>query len=145
MVIFKYKKGGENLTPAPTKSPDTTEAIARSTSWGRSSGDPKDNSSKQGYGGASSLNPGERSGPATVDASPTDAVKEALISAGATAQPNWQTRSEDFDGEQKIPTAFGMKKQQGPVGSFPAKGTNGAIDDNALARRNAMLRMGQGK
>jgi hypothetical protein len=140
-----YHDGTSNKTPAPVKEVSQTD-ISRSTSWGRSMGDVGDNPGKNGFGGASSLSPGERSGPATIDpTSPVDAVKDALISGGgkgAQRADSWQTRSEDFTSEQADKTAWGNKTPAaGPT--IPKK--IGAIDGNALARRNAMLRMGQGK
>ena len=77
------KAGAENKTPAPLAKPLTTGEIARATSWGRSMGDAGDNASKQGYGGPSSLNPGEKGGVATVNPlATTDAVLDGLIRGG---------------------------------------------------------------
>ena len=47
------KTGAPGPTPAPVKQVDAL-ALARSTSWGHSLGDPGDNSGKNGYGGTSS-------------------------------------------------------------------------------------------
>jgi hypothetical protein len=142
-----YHDGTSNKTPAPVREVSTTD-LARSTSWGRSMGDPGDNSSKQGYGGASSLSPGERSGPATISASaPVDAVKDALVSGGAKGaqrSDDWQTRSQDFTSEQADPTAKGMRSRNNEGGIVPKK-IGASILDNSAARRAAMLRIGQGK
>ena len=70
-----YHDGTSNNMLAPVREASITET-ARSTSWGRSMGDAGDNPGKQGYGGPSSVNPGERPGAATVAAdAPVDAVK----------------------------------------------------------------------
>jgi len=107
-----FPKGGENKTPSPTKAV-TTPDQARSTSWGRSSGAPGDNSGKQGFGGASSVNPGERPGPATVNPqASTDTVLDSLIRGGVRALDtgdDWQTRVVD---PTPYPTTRGMAKRK---------------------------------
>lgn len=125
------KAGAENKTPAPVRAPTTTPDMARSTSFGRSSGDNGDNSGKQGYGGPSSLNPGERAGPATVNPqAPTDRVLSALIEGGTAALDkgdDWQTRSLDdpHDNPHKASPAHPFMKpaNQGgaPSGKVPPK------------------------
>jgi hypothetical protein len=93
---LEVKPGGENRTPAPVAAPSTTADQARSTSWGRDSGGPGGNPGKNGFGGPSSLNPGERAGAATINPqAPTDAVLDAVIRGGAhgaQVSDDWQTR-----------------------------------------------------
>jgi hypothetical protein len=117
---LKYRDGGENRTPAPVREVSITET-ARSTSWGRSMGDAGDNSGKQGYGGPSSVNPGERTGPATVNpCAPVDAVKDAILAGGAKAtqrSDDWQTRNSDYTSEQADPTAWGNRSRAMDDGS----------------------------
>lgn len=124
----KYKTGGENLTPPPTK-PVTTPEMARSTSFGRSSGDAGDNPGKNGFGGASSVNPGERPGPATVNPqASTDSVLSALIHGGVAALDkgdDWQTRSDAYADAKGYPLHDGLAKRRvdsgSPGGTIPAK------------------------
>jgi hypothetical protein len=127
----KYRTGGENKTPAPIK-PVETPDMARSTSWGRSQGDPGDNSGKQGFGGSSSTRPGERPAHATVDPqAPTDRVLSALIDGGVGAldkDDNWQTRGLDDEGDKNLkasPVHPAMAKRGvdsgSPGGTVPAK------------------------
>lgn len=104
----KYRDGRENRTPAPT-GPVTTPDQARATSWGRSGGGAGDNPGKQGYGGPSSVNPGERTAPATVNPNaPTDQVLDGLIRGGVRAldtQDGWQTRRLDDEGDKNLGTS----------------------------------------
>lgn len=124
------KPGAENRTPSPVRPVTTTADQARSTSWGRSGGGPGDNPGKQGYGGASSLNPGERSAPATINPNaPNDAVLQGLIegrTARLDAQDPWQTRP--VTDEQAVPTTFGHRDRTADsnAAKVPAKlGDNG--------------------
>jgi hypothetical protein len=144
----KYRDGTENKTPAPT-GPVTTPDQARSTSWGRSGGAAGDNPGKQGYGGASSVNPGERSGPATVNPqASTDRVLDALISGGVRAldtDDDWQTRRLDDTGDKNLKASSvhpAMQKRGAdsgsPGGTVPAKNGNPTSDWDA--RRAAMLK-----
>jgi hypothetical protein len=134
----KYKTGGENLTPSPTKQVDTL-ALARSTSWGHSLGDPGDNPGKNGFGGASSVNPGERAGPATVSPqAPTDNVLEGLIRGGVRALDtgdDWQTRNAAYADPKPFPSAHGQAKRGvdsgSPGGTIPAKNGNPTSDWDA--------------
>jgi hypothetical protein len=137
----KYRDGSENKTPAPTGAV-TTPDQARSTSWGRSGGAAGDNPGKQGYGGASSVNSGEKSGPATVNPQAgTDRVLDALISGGVAALDkgdDWQTRKLD---DQASPVHPAMAKRgiaDGSPGSqVPAKNGNPSAD---FDQRRAPLR-----
>ena len=138
----KYRDGSENKTPAPVK-PVMTPDMARSTSFGRSSGDPGDNSSKNGFGGASSVNPGEKSGPATVNPqASTDRVLDALISGGVAALDkgdDWQTRKLDDTASPVHPAMAKRGIADGSPGSqVPAKNGNPTSDFDA--RRAAMLK-----
>lgn len=143
------KAGAENKTPAPVAAPTTTPDMARSTSWGRDSGGPGGNSGKQGYGGPSSLNPGERAGPATVNGNAkTDTVLDGLIRGGVRALDqgdNWQTRSLDdpHDNPHKAaPVHPNMKPANSggaPAGQVPSKLGAPVTDDSAL-RRNERLK-----
>ena len=144
---MRYRTGGENKTPAPTKQVDTL-ALARSTSWGHSLGDPGDNPGKSGYGGASSINPGERAGPATVNPqAPTDGVLGALVKGGVRAldtDDDWQTRRLDDEGDKNLGTSpvhpamttRGVDSGS-PGGTIPAKNGNPTSDWDA--RRAAAL------
>lgn len=139
---LNVKPGGENKTPAPVASPSTTADIARSKSWGRSMGDMGDNSGKAGYGGASSLNPGERPAPATINPlAAKDVVLENIIRGGAHGAQvgdDWQTRPVSKD---QYPTTRGMTARGAggsPSGTVPAK--TGAPVSDAAARRNAGLK-----
>jgi hypothetical protein len=143
-----FPKGGENKTPSPT-GPVTTPDAARSTSWGRSSGAAGDNSGKQGYGGPSSVNPGERPGPATVNPqASTDRVLDALISGGVAAldaSDDWQTRRLDDTGDKNLKASSvhpAMAKRGvdsgSPGGTVPAKNGNPTSDWDA--RRAAALK-----
>ena len=137
-----YRDGTENKTPAPTR-PVTTPDMARSTSWGRSSGAPGDNPGKQGYGGASSVNPGERAGPATVNPqASTDRVLDVLISGGVAAldrQDNWQTRTLDDSAPPVHPAMAKRGIDSGSPGSaVPAK--NGNMSSDFDARRAAAVK-----
>ena len=121
----KYRTGGENATPAPTGAV-TTPDQARSTSWGRSSGAAGDNPGKQGYGGPSSVNPGERPGPATVNPQArTDTVLDGLIRGGVAAldkQDDWQTRKLDDTSSPVHPAMAKRGSDSGsPGGTIPAK------------------------
>lgn len=116
------KPGAENKTPAPTRTPEQM----RSTSWGRSGGDPGDNSGKNGYAGASSLNPGERSGPATVNPlASTDAVLDNIIRDKEAGGDSWQTRRLDDPRDHNkaaSPIHPAMHKNTGsPSGVVPPK------------------------
>lgn len=136
------KSGAENRTPAPTRQVDTL-ALARSTSWGHSLGDPGDNPGKNGFGGASSVNPGERAGPATVSPqAKTDRVLDALVRGGVRALDtgdDWQTRKLD---DQASPVHPAMAKRAvdsgSPGGTIPAK--NGNPSDDFDQRRAAALK-----
>jgi len=145
----KYRDGTENKTPAPT-GPVTTPDQARSTSWGRSGGAAGDNPGKQGYGGASSVNPGERPGPATVNPqASTDRVLDALISGGVQAldtADDWQTRRLDDTGDKNLkasPVHPAMAKRGidsgSPGSAVPAK--NGNMSSDFDARRAAQLKV----
>ncbi len=138
------KAGAENLTPPPTKQVDTL-ALARSTSWGHSLGDPGDNPGKQGFGGASSVNPGECAGKATIDPqASTDTVLDSLIRGGVAALDkgdDWQTRKLDDTASPVHPAMAKRGIADGsPGGTIPAKNGNPAADWDA--RRAAMLKQG---
>jgi hypothetical protein len=125
---MKYKDGLENLTPPPTK-PVETPDHARSTSWGRSDGNPRTgNPGQQGYGGSSSTRPGEAPAPATIKATaPVDAVLDSLIRETGEPKPSalggdsWQTRSAAYADAEPYPTTPGTRKR-GPADGSP--GTN---------------------
>jgi hypothetical protein len=137
-----YKTGAENKTPSPT-GPVTTPDMARTTSWGRSSGAAGDNPGKAGFGGPSSVNPGERAGPATVDPqAPVDGVLNALIQGGVRAldtADDWQTRKVN---DTAYPTTPGTAKRGpasgSPGGTVPLK--NGSPTSDWDARRAAALK-----
>lgn len=138
------RDGAENRTPSPTRAPTSTADIARSTSWGRSMGDPGDNASKQGFGGASSLNPSEKAGPATIDPhgpAGADPVLRNLAMGtrrAIDANDDWQTREIS---REPYPTTRGISARGSggsPSGTVPAK--TGAPADDSAARRNAGLR-----
>jgi hypothetical protein len=142
-----YRKGGENATPAPT-GPVTTPEQARATSWGRSGGAAGDNPGKNGFGGRSSVNPGERAGPATVNPqASTDGVLDSLVRGGVAALDNaddWQTRRLDDTGDKNLkssPVHPAMTKRSvdngRPGGTIPAKNGNPTSDWDA--RRSAAL------
>jgi hypothetical protein len=141
----RYRDGTENKTPSPTGAV-TTPDQARSTSWGRSGGAAGDNPGKQGFGGASSVNPGERPGPATVNPqASTDRVLDALISGGVKALDtgdDWQTRKLDDTGTSP-PVHPAMAKRGidsgSPGGTLPAKNGNPTSDWDA--RRAAQLKV----
>lgn len=124
------KAGRENKTPAPLATPTTTSDQARATSWGRSGGDRGDNAGKQGYGGPSSLNPGERAGEATISPQAShDAVLDGLVRGGVRALDkgdSWQTRSLDDPhdnphGRPPVHSAMKPANQGGaPSGQIPA-------------------------
>lgn len=142
------KAGSENKTPAPLAPPSTTADQARSTSWGRSSGGAGDNPGKQGYGGPSSLNPGERAAPATINANAkTDAVLDNLIRGGVghgiDRGDNWQTRdlTDPHDNPHKAAPIHSAMTGAAPGPKVPAK--TGARADDSAARRNAQLKNGQ--
>lgn len=139
-----FPKGGENKTPAPTGAV-TTPDQARATSWGRSGGAAGDNSGKNGFGGASSVNPGERPGPATVNPqASTDRVLDALISGGVRALDtgdDWQTRKVDDTAYPTTPSLAKRGADSGsPGGTIPAKNGNPTSDWDA--RRAAQLKQG---
>lgn len=142
------KPGAENRTPAPVAPPSTTADMARSTSWGRSSGAPGDNPGKSGFGGPSSLNPGERSGPATINAQAShDAVLDALVKGGAhgaQVSDDWQTRQLGGEGKEgRVPSHPNMRPANAggaPLGQVPAKTGMRADADDSDARRNAALK-----
>ena len=142
------KAGAENLTPPPTKQVDTL-ALARSTSWGHSLGDPGDNPGKNGFGGASSLHPGERAGAATIKATaPVDAVLDNLITETRKPKPStlggdsWQTRSAEYADAKGYPITPGTANRGAdsgsPGGAVPLKTGNPTSDWDA--RRAAMLK-----
>ncbi len=144
----RYKDGTENATPAPVKQVDAL-SIARSTSWGHSLGDPGDNPGKNGYGGASSINPGERAGKATVaPQAPTDNVLDALISGGIAALDkgdDWQTRQLDDEGDKNHGTSpvhpsFAKRgpASGSPGGVIPTK--NGSPTSDWAQRRAQQLK-----
>jgi len=141
-----FPKGGENKTPAPVK-PVMTPDMARSTSFGRSSGDPGDNSGKQGYGGSSSTRPGEAPAKATVNPQAgTDRVLDALISGGVAALDrgdDWQTRKLDDTGASPVHPAMSKRgiDSGSPGATVPAKNGNPTSDRDA--RRAAMLKQGE--
>lgn len=116
------RDGAENRTPAPLRPPVTTADMARATSWGRSSGDPGDNSGRQGYGGPSSLNPGERSGKAAIDPhgpAGADPVLQNLIHGTARAidgEDDWQTNPA-YNQPKPFPSAHGHTSRQANSGS----------------------------
>lgn len=138
------RDGAENRTPAPTREPTSTADLARSTSWGRSSGDMGDNPGKAGYGGASSLNPSEKAGdPVFSPLGPAgaDPVLRNLAMGTARAidaNDDWQTRQVD---KTPYPARHGMKHRTGD-GAIP-KTTQPASGDEA-SRRNAALKRTEG-
>jgi hypothetical protein len=150
-----YRDGGENKTPSPVHPSDAAGLeMARSTSWGRSDGAPGANSGRMGYGGPSSVNPGERAGPAAIDPmSPGnhpgtyDPVMDAVLRGGARAADaldDWQTRRVD---DTQAPAAGNLVKRGidsgSPGGVVPA--STGMTSSDADARRAAALQRTDGK
>jgi hypothetical protein len=105
-----------------------------------------------GYGGASSINPGERAGPAAIDPmSPGDhpgthdPVMDAVLKGGmkaADAADNWQTRDVD---KTQLPAAGNLVKRGidsgSPGGTVPA--SCGMVSSDADDRRAAALKRAQ--
>ncbi len=137
--------GGENKTPAPLTTAGDMRAILRDTSWGRAGDRPQDqNSGKNGYGGPSSLSPGERAPDATIRATAkTDLVLDAILKAGAhgaQVSDDWQTRAVDG---KPMPATFGHAKRgidSGSPGAVvpPVTGHSPMADE--ATRRAAQLR-----
>jgi len=134
---LSVRPGGENRTPAPINFPSTTADQARSTSWGRSGSKATDNPGANGYGGPSSLNPGERAAAATINAgASTDVVLEGLIRDGAHGQPDWQTRdltSAHDNPHGRVPTHDAMKGPA-PAGTVPARTGTPAFDPSGVRK-----------
>ena len=85
------KPGAENKTPAPLRTVS---------------------------GEASSLNPGERTGPATINPmARVDAVLDNVLRGAETGGDDWQTRP--VDSSRDCPVAFGMKPRAAS-GTVPA-------------------------
>ena len=88
------KPGSENKTPAPTTT--VSLALGKDTMWGASDGGPHGNPGANRYGGASSIAPGTKAAPATINAqAPTDVVLDNLVKVGSARGSHgddWQTR-----------------------------------------------------
>ncbi len=134
----KYKTGTENKTPAPVKPAPTPDEL-RSTAWGRGS------YGANGWGGASSVQPGETVSAKLKVNAPVDAVLDNVIRGSGKRKPSdiggddWQTRTVD---PTPYPTTRGMAKRgiaDGSPGSqVPAKNGNPTSDWDA--RRAAALK-----
>lgn len=142
------RDGAENRTPSPTREPTTTSLeISRSRSWGRAAGSASDNPGAMGAATPSSLNPGERAGPATIDPlgpAGADPVLENLRMGTARAvdqSDDWQTR-QDVSREQ-YPAAFGHRLRTAdagsPGGTVP-KHCGAPVNDDSAARRDAAVK-----
>lgn len=129
----KYKIGTENKTPAPVKPAPTPDEL-RSTAWGRGS------YGANGWGGASSVQPGEKVQSALKVNAPVDAVLDNVIRGSESGGDDWQTRKVD---PTPYPTTRGMAKRSPADGSpgvntLPTKNGNPTSDWDA--RRAAMLK-----
>lgn len=142
------KPGAEGRTPSPTRAPTSTADQARSTSWGRSDGSRdagNSNPGKQGFGQASSLNPSEKAGPATIDPlgpAGADPILQNLRMGTARAidadnGADWQTRNSDYADAKGFPPAMGMRPR-GADGTIPK--TTQPADGDEAARRQAGLK-----
>ena len=116
------RPGAENRTPAPTRVYDPT---AKDRTWGRESGNPGGNA----YSGASSLSPGQKAPPATIDPhgpGGADPVLKNLamgVKRAIDGDDNWQQRDLNDAGDRnrgRVPTHPNMTGPS-PGGTVPAK------------------------
>ena len=136
--------GGENKTPAPLNTAGDVRAMLKDRAWGRAGDQPQDqNSGKNGFGLASSLHPGEKGAPATLNPQAgTDAVLEGLQRGGLKAldvQDDWQTRKTKSDA---IPTTFGMHKPAAGA-TVPSTTGHSPMADEANRRAAALKAAGK--
>jgi hypothetical protein len=128
------KAGRENKTPPPVNAPSTTADLARSTSWGRAGNRATDNPGRNGYGGASSVNPGEAAAKATINPqASTDTVLEGLVRGGVRSldqSDDWQTRKLSPD---RVPVHPDMKGAS-PSGTVPAKTGTPVFDPTQIQK-----------
>lgn len=128
---MKYRDGTENKTPSPTKPAPTPDEL-RSTAWGRGS------YGANGWGGGSSVMPGEKVQSALKVNAPVDAVLDNVIRGSESGSDDWQTRQVD---PNPYPTTPGLAKRGpdsgSPGGQIPLK--NGSPTSDWDARRAAAL------
>ncbi len=140
--------GAENKTPAPLSTAEL--ARVKDTAWGRAGDQPGDqNPGKNGYGGASSLSPGQRAPAAKVNPlAPRDAVLDAVIARGTARagalNDDWQVRRIE---DTQLPAAGGLVKRGidsgSPGGTVPA--STGMTSSDADERRAAALQRASGR
>jgi hypothetical protein len=131
----KYRTGAENKTPAPLKPAPTPDEL-RSTSWGRGS------YGANGWGGPSSVQPGETVSAKLKVNAPVDAVLDNVIKGSGIEADDWQARNAAYADPKPLPSVYGQEKRGADSGSpgsaVPAK--NGNMSSDFDARRAAAVK-----